>query len=90
MKKQIPRWAYVLLYLFKKAIRNEWAVNEQLAKDLNGGYALRNELAQSGAIETNGIGLDRRRADGKTFKLYRIKPDSIPAAEAILKTFELI
>lgn len=85
--KKVPNWVYVLRYLF---VAGKPITNAELAKRFNIGYALRNELCESGKIEVNGVNLNRVRVDGKSYKLYSIKTESLQLAESILIEYSLV
>lgn len=90
-QKRTPQWLVALKYLFVHSKRGEPVINGALGNDVQCiGYHLRNHLCESGKIEANGIKINRVRAEGKPYKLYSIKPESMPLAESILIEYGLI
>lgn len=87
----IPRWVILIKVLYDKSKHGLFITNEQLAKIMPAGYCARNELAQSGVLESRyGIELLRYRPDGKLYKQYSIKPECLPLAHEILAKFKLV
>lgn len=83
-KKVPPSWLRILAYLTHKAEQDEWVTNEQMAKDIKGGYCARNYLTKHGRISQHGVKVLTDGPRRKGFVRYKLHPDSIGTAQAVL------
>ena len=87
-KKARPTWIKVLAYLTHKAELDEWVTNEEMAKDIKGGYCARNYLTKHGRICNQGIEILTDGPRRKGFIRYKLHLDSIRAARIILAQYQ--
>jgi hypothetical protein len=89
--KPLARKYIVLLILYKKAQAGLTLTNAELADRYAWGYAQRNDLCQTGAIETGlGVKLIREERQGENFTRYSVHPSYIDLAREILIKKQLI
>lgn len=87
----IPRNLILLKLLYVQTSKGSFLTNEQLAKVMPAGYCARNDLCESGTIESRyGVRLVRYKPDGERHKRYSIQPDYQTMAREILTNHNLV